>query len=91
MYIIDVPRGTGDKTMDRQFELKGWVAIYRRYQSYGLYKSVDDAISAGVQQFKNNGASFDVFEGSNKMASVRYQRGVVTSRIPEWIPTIFRF
>ena len=77
--------------MDRQFELKAWVGIYRRYESYGLYQSVDDAISAGVQQFKENGARFDVFEGSNKMASVCFHRGVVTSRIPEWIPTIFRF
>ena len=77
--------------MDRQFEVKAWVAIYRRFESCGLYQSVDDAINAGVEQFKNNGASFDVFEGTNKVASVLYHRGVVTSRIPEWIPTVHRF
>jgi hypothetical protein len=88
VYIEHIMQG--DKPME-QFEIRGWVALYRRYESVGFYTSIDDAINSGIEKFKFNGTSFDVFEGTNKVVSVIYHRGVVTSRIPEWIPTVHRF
>ena len=74
-----------------QFEIRAWVALYRRYESVGFYTSIDDAINSGIEKFKVNGAHFIVFQNDKKVAHVDYYRGVVTSRIPEWIPTVHRF
>lgn len=80
----------GDKTME-QFEIRGWVAIYGRYESAGLYQSIDDAINAGIEKFKFNGAHFYVFHNDKKVAYVNYNRAVVTCRKPQWVPTVHRF
>lgn len=74
-----------------QFEIKGWVAIYRRYESVGLYQSIDDAINAGIEKFKFNGAHFIVFHNDKKVAYVNYHRAVVTYGKPQWVPTVHRF
>ena len=74
-----------------QFEIRGWVAYCGRYESVGLYQSIDDAINAGIEKFKVNGAHFYVFHNDKKVAGVDYHWGVVTSRIPQWIPTVHRF
>lgn len=74
-----------------QFEVRGWVAYYGRYESVGLYQSIDDAINAGIEKFKFNGAHFIVFHNDKKVARVNYHWGVVTGRLCEWIPTVTRF
>jgi hypothetical protein len=70
-----------------QFELRAWVAIHGRYQSVGMYQSVDEAINAGIKHCSHSGAFFEVFAGAKKVVFVDHKWGASERA---WVPRVVK-